>query len=65
MGQARGKAKPVLVKRRKEVVAAKDYYSFMGIASPEGSAACSTSAAVDQTYYHDGTSSVPAVGDLV
>ena len=63
--QARGKGKAVKVKRRKEVVAARDYNSFMGIASPEGSAACSTSAAVDQTYYHDGVGSVPAVGDLV
>ena len=63
--QSRGKNKPVIVKRRKEVVTARDYNSFLGTASPEGSAACSTSAAVDQTYYHDGAGSVPAVGDLV
>jgi len=64
--QTRGKNKPILVQRRKEVVAARDYNSFMGTASPAGSAACSASAStVDQTYYHDGAGSVPAVGDLV
>jgi len=63
--QSRGKNKAVKVRRTRQVKIAKDYNSFLGTASPEGSAACNTSAAVDQTYYHDGAGSVPAVGDLV
>ena len=63
--QARGKNKAVKIKRHKEVLTAKNYNSFMGTASPESRSACSTSAAVDQTYYHNGAGSVPTVGDLV
>ena len=40
MGQARGKAKPVLVKRRKEVVTARDYTEIQASAV-QGSFACS------------------------
>ena len=52
MGQARGKAKPVLVKRWKEFETAKDYTAFQGSAV-QGSAACSVSNGnVNITYYH-------------
>ena len=53
MGQARGKAKPILVKRRKEVVAAKDYTEIQASAV-QGSSACSQST-LNVTYYHDGS----------
>jgi len=64
MGQARGKAKPILVKRRKEVVRAKDYKSFSGSAV-QGSAACSYSGALNITYYHNGDYIPPQVGDVI
>ena len=54
--QARGKNKPVLVKRRKEVVAAKDFHAITGsieTGETSHSLACSTSEAVNQTYYHN------------
>tara|TARA_R100000458_G_scaffold50479_1_gene50675 strand:- start:168 stop:527 length:360 start_codon:yes stop_codon:yes gene_type:complete len=53
MGQARGKAKPVLVKRIKEVVAAKDYTEIQASAV-QGSSACSQTT-LNVTYYHDGS----------
>tara|TARA_Y100000004_G_scaffold8605_1_gene9545 strand:- start:210 stop:569 length:360 start_codon:yes stop_codon:yes gene_type:complete len=53
MGQARGKAKPVLVKRRKEVVTARDYTEIQASAV-QGSAACSQTT-LNVTYYHDGS----------
>ena len=60
MGQARGKAKPVLVKRRKEVVAAKDFHAITGSAETGETThnnTCGTSEAVNQTYYHNAGSS--------
>ena len=63
--QSRGKNKPILVKRRKEVVAARDYHSFLSIGRPLSRAACGTRASVNQTFYHDGSAAAPAVGDLV
>ena len=53
MGQARGKAKPVLVKRRKGVGTAR-----------QGSSACAISVGANQ-YYHDGSSAFPAISDKV
>ena len=52
--QARGKAKPVIVKRRKEVVAAKGAGTITATlitGADNGSEACATSIAFDQTYY--------------
>ena len=63
MGQARGKAKPVLVKRRKEVVTAKDYTLILSTAR-QGSSACAISVGANQ-YYHDGSSAFPAISDKV
>ena len=62
MGQARGKAKPVLVKRRKEVVTARDYRSILGSAI-QGSDACREIPSI--TYYHNGSSAVPVVNDIM
>ena len=60
--QSRGKNKPVIVKRRKEVVAAKNYYSISGSAV-QGSDACRATANI--TYYHNGSVAIPAVNDIM
>lgn len=62
--QTRGKNKPILVKRRKEVVQAKGYSSFTG-STVQARSACTYRGSIDQTYYHDGTSTLPVVGDKV
>tara|TARA_R100000995_G_scaffold10860_2_gene4476 strand:- start:326 stop:703 length:378 start_codon:yes stop_codon:yes gene_type:complete len=52
--QARGKAKPVMVKRRKEVVAAKGAGTITATlitGADTGSDACGTAISFDQTYY--------------
>jgi len=59
--QARGKAKPVMVKRRKEVVTAKTYVAITGSAN-QGAVAGNVTCAVDNsdvnlTYYHNNTGS--------
>ncbi len=64
MGQARGKARPMLVKRRKEVVAAKGYTSFTS-STVQSRSACSYRGSVDQTYYHNGRGALPVAGDKV
>ena len=60
--QSRGKNKPVIVKRRKEVVDAKDYNSVLGSAV-QGSDACREVPSI--TYWHNGSSAVPAVNDIM
>jgi len=68
MGQARGKNKPILVKRRKEVVAAKDYYSISSSIKLELDllSVCSASPLVNQNYYYNGTNSLfPVVNDII
>ena len=62
--QSRGKNKPVIVKRRKEVVIAKNYNSISG-STVQASNTCPATLVVNKTYYHNGSSSVPAVGDIV
>ena len=54
--QARGKSKAVKVKRRKEVVAAKGFHAITGsieTGETTASGTCSTSEAVNVTYYHN------------
>tara|TARA_R100000700_G_scaffold34700_2_gene42906 strand:- start:825 stop:1187 length:363 start_codon:yes stop_codon:yes gene_type:complete len=54
--QSRGKNKPVVVKRRKEVVSAKGFHAITGsieTGETTHSASCGTSEAVNQTYYHN------------
>ena len=64
MGQARGKNKPIKVKRRKEEVIAKNYRSVTG--SPvQGSAACSYSGSLSETYYYNGSFADPRQGDIM
>ena len=63
--QSRGKNKPILVKRRKEIVAAKDYNSISGT-TVQARAACSVSSgSLSETYYHNGGRSTPNVNDIV
>ena len=67
--QARGKNKPVIVKRRREVVLAKGYNSFQisealtGVSNAAG--ICESAASLTQTVYHDGSSAAPGKNDLI
>tara|TARA_Y100001938_G_C7945146_1_gene356392 strand:+ start:419 stop:769 length:351 start_codon:yes stop_codon:yes gene_type:complete len=63
MGQARGKNKPILVQRRKEVILAKDYTLVYGTAV-QGTSACALSLG-DVEYYHDGSSNLPTTSDKI
>ena len=63
--QSRGKNKPVIVKRRKEVVTAKNYRSIIcGRRAANKPASCSGTA-VGELLYHNGSSAIPAVNDIV
>ena len=62
--QSRGKNKPILVRRRKEIVAAKDYNSISGT-TVQARAACNTRDSLGETYYHNGGRSMPSVNDKV
>ena len=62
--QSRGKNKPILVKRRKEVVMAKGYNSFASSAM-QASNACRFSGSLGETFYHNGSRTLPAANDVV
>ena len=62
--QARGKAKPIMVRRRKEVVLAKTYGSISGT-TVQARAACNTRDSLSETYYHSGSGLLPRVNDRV
>jgi len=62
--QSRGKNKPILVKRRKEVVMAKNYNSLTS--SPmQASDACRFRGSLSETFYHSGSSALPSRSDVV
>ncbi len=62
--QARGKNKPVIVKRRKEVVLAKNYNSVT--CSPvQANDACRFGGSLTETFYHNGSSALPSRDDVV
>jgi len=65
--QARGKAKPVIVKRRKEVVLAKNYRSFQihetGFVNVRS--ACESAVPCGLTVYHNGSNAYPGKNDLI
>ena len=69
--QSRGKNKPVIVKRRKEIVLAKSSISFvgtlnLGTAKSLATTACSVdNSSVNVNYFHDGSFAVPVNGDKV
>ena len=64
--QARGKNKPVAVKRRKEVVAAKSYNTMNG-SKKQTRSACGVNSVsgLTQKYTHNGRAAAPDVGDKV
>ncbi len=64
--QSRGKNKPVIVKRRKEIVLAKSYNTVT--CGPKLAAnTCRTTrdAEVTETYFYNGSASAPEAGDVV
>ena len=63
MAQARGKNKPIVVKRAKEYDTAKNYTLILSTAR-QGSSACGISVGANQ-FYHDGSSAFPAVDDKI
>jgi len=65
MGQARGKAKPIMVKRIREVKAADRYLSFTGSALHAIRGRACGSRDVNITYYHNGRNTIPRAGDIV
>jgi len=62
--QSRGKNKPVIVKRRKEVVAARGYNSFAS-STVQASNACRFGGSLSETFYHNGSRTLPAANDVV
>ena len=66
IGQARGKNKAVVVKRRKEVITARGYTRILA-SDVQRSSACAldTRRACTEYYYHDGSAALPQRGDKV
>ena len=65
MAQAKGKNRPIVVKRAKERWDAKDYIAFQGSAL-QSSATCPLhNSNVNITYYHNGSSGLPGVGEKI
>ena len=63
--QSRGKNKPVIVKRRKEVVAAKNYYSISS-STVQSSNTCGANLSMTESYYYNGSNSLfPKVNDII
>tara|TARA_R110002012_G_scaffold108049_2_gene250362 strand:- start:1148 stop:1495 length:348 start_codon:yes stop_codon:yes gene_type:complete len=62
--QARGKNKPVEIRRTKEIFTAKNYSSITS--SPvQSSAACRYSGSLSETFYHNGARALPATNDII
>ena len=62
---SRAKNKAVVVKRRKEVVVAKDYNSFnCGTVQANKTNACAVGS-LTNTFYHNGAQAQPAVNDII
>ena len=64
MGKVRGKNKPMQIKRSREYATAKDYNTIAG-STRAASDTCRSAPPVSVTYYHNGSSSVPAVNDIM
>ena len=65
VGKARGKNTGVKVKRTREVKAAASFIAFQGSAL-QSSAACPLhNSNVNITYYHNGSSGLPGVGEKI
>ena len=66
--QSRGKNKPVIVKRIREVVAAENFYLINSSVRLEVDllSVCGTSPSINQTYYYNGSNSLfPVVNDII
>ena len=64
--QARGKAKPVMVKRRKEIVMAKGYNIVnCGPKLTENTCRITRDNEVTASYFYNGSGQVPEAGDIV
>ena len=63
--QARGKNIATKRKRRREIMAAKDYISFQGSALQSSAACPLNNADVNITYYHNGSSGLPGIGEKI
>ena len=65
MGKAKGKSKPEIIKRVREVRTAKRYLSFTGSAlATEQRDACRLRD-INITYYHNGRNPIPRAGEIV
>ena len=65
MGKAKGKSKPEIIKRVREVRTAKDYNSFTGsVLDPVARDACRLSPG-SATYYHNGIASLPNTSNII
>ena len=65
MGKAKGKSRPEMMKRIKEVREASGFTAFQGSALQSSDACSLDNSNVNITYYHDGSSVLPQVGDKV
>ena len=63
--QARGKNIGARIKKRKEVESAASFIAFQGSALQSSDACSLDNSDVNITYYHDGTGTLPQVGDKV
>ncbi len=65
MGKARGKNKPMQIKRSKEYATAASYTQFTcGPVAANSTNSCG-GAVTGNTFYHDGSAALPAVNDVV
>jgi len=65
MGQARGKNKPILAKRHKEITEARSFTPFPASDVAANVPNACALAPLPNTYYHDGSSALPVVHDFV
>ena len=63
--KSRGKNKPVIVKRRKEVVMAKNFHALTSSGSFGSGNACKYSGSLAKTFYHNGSDPLPGKNDVV
>ena len=65
MGKAKGKSKPEIMKRVREVRTAKDYNSLTGSALATAQGDACRLRDVNVTYYHNGIMPIPRAGDII
>ena len=67
MGQARGKSKPILVKRRGEIVAAANFVELISSIKQASGVNLCRAPGTPNSFYHNGThaTGLPDVGDII